>query len=123
MNSAPVKTQARTSRSRASPNSTALRHRSGISVFYLIGYFLLGDGLNTTGTVIGTLQNEIVAFKTLMRLERSREGLGYFDRGFISNGYQTAEGLSGLHWLFWLSYERCTRGCCADYTAQSGRMQ
>jgi Vacuole effluxer Atg22 like. len=30
-----------------------------------IGYFLLGDSLNTTVTVIGTLQNSIVAYNTL----------------------------------------------------------
>ncbi|CZT15835.1 probable autophagy protein (Atg22) [Ramularia collo-cygni] len=30
-----------------------------------LGYFLLGDSLNTTVTVIGTLQNEIVAYNTL----------------------------------------------------------
>jgi MFS-type transporter involved in bile tolerance (Atg22 family) len=35
------------------------------SLFYLIGYFLLGDSLNTTVTVIATLQNEIVAYNTL----------------------------------------------------------
>ncbi len=35
------------------------------SLFYLIGYFLLGDSLNTTVTVVGTLQNEIVAYNTL----------------------------------------------------------
>lgn len=35
------------------------------SLFYLIGYFLLGDSLNTTVTVIGTLQNEIVAYNSL----------------------------------------------------------
>ncbi|KAH6644659.1 autophagy-related protein 22-like protein [Boeremia exigua] len=35
------------------------------SLAYLIGYFLLGDSLNTTVTVIGTLQNEIVAFNSL----------------------------------------------------------
>jgi hypothetical protein len=29
------------------------------------GYFLLGDSLNTTVTVIGTLQSEIVAYNTL----------------------------------------------------------
>lgn len=31
----------------------------------LEGYFLLGDSLNTTVTVIATLQNEIVAYDTL----------------------------------------------------------
>jgi MFS-type transporter involved in bile tolerance (Atg22 family) len=35
------------------------------SVLYLIGYFLLGDSLNTTVTVIATLQNTIVAYNTL----------------------------------------------------------
>lgn len=35
------------------------------SLAYLIGYFLLGDSLNTTVTVIATLQNEIVAYNTL----------------------------------------------------------
>ena len=34
-------------------------------MFYLIGYFLLGDSLNTTVTVIATLQNAIVAYNTL----------------------------------------------------------
>ena len=29
------------------------------------GYFLLGDSLNTTVTVIGTLQSQIVAYNTL----------------------------------------------------------
>lgn len=35
------------------------------SLVYLIGYFLLGDSLNTTVTVISTLQNTIVAYNTL----------------------------------------------------------
>lgn len=35
------------------------------SLFYLIGYFLLGDSLNTTVTVIATLQNEVVEYDTL----------------------------------------------------------
>ncbi|KAI7339266.1 hypothetical protein KC315_g1311 [Hortaea werneckii] len=35
------------------------------SLFYLIGYFLLGDSLNTTVTVIATLQNDVVAYNTL----------------------------------------------------------
>ncbi|KAK4997369.1 hypothetical protein LTR28_013997, partial [Elasticomyces elasticus] len=35
------------------------------SLFYLIGYFLLGDSLNTTVTVIATLQNSIVAYNVL----------------------------------------------------------
>ena len=35
------------------------------SLIYLVGYFLLGDSLNTTVTVIATLQNTIVAYDTL----------------------------------------------------------
>ncbi|KAI0402379.1 MFS general substrate transporter [Xylaria palmicola] len=35
------------------------------SLIYLVGYFLLGDSLNTTVTVIATLQNEVVAYDTL----------------------------------------------------------
>ena len=35
------------------------------SLLYLIGYFLLGDSLNTTVTVIATLQNTVVEFDTL----------------------------------------------------------
>lgn len=35
------------------------------SLAYLIGYFLLGDSLNTTVTVIATLQNSIVSYNTL----------------------------------------------------------
>ncbi|KAL4897924.1 autophagy-related protein 22-like protein [Aspergillus ambiguus] len=35
------------------------------SLLYLIGYFLLGDSLNTTVTVISTLQNSVVAYNTL----------------------------------------------------------
>ena len=35
------------------------------SLIYLIGYFLLGDSLNTTVTVVATLQNTAVAYSTL----------------------------------------------------------
>lgn len=35
------------------------------SLIFLIGYFLLGDSLNTTVTVIGTLQNQVVSYDTL----------------------------------------------------------
>lgn len=35
------------------------------SFLYLIGYFLLGDSLNTTVTVIATLQNSVVAYNSL----------------------------------------------------------
>jgi MFS-type transporter involved in bile tolerance (Atg22 family) len=32
---------------------------------YLIAFFLLADGLNTTGTLIGTIQNQLVSFSFL----------------------------------------------------------
>jgi len=35
------------------------------SLFYLVGFFLLSDSLNTSVTVIGTLQNSIVSYNTL----------------------------------------------------------
>ena len=35
------------------------------SLIYLVGYFLLGDSLNTTVTVVATLQNSVVAYDTL----------------------------------------------------------
>ncbi|KAM0461977.1 hypothetical protein ACHAPV_002525 [Trichoderma viride] len=35
------------------------------SLIFLAGYFLIGDSLNTTVTVISTLQNQIVAYDTL----------------------------------------------------------
>ncbi|KAK2603878.1 hypothetical protein QQS21_003913 [Conoideocrella luteorostrata] len=36
------------------------------SLIFLAGYFLLGDSLNTTITVISTLQNQVVEYNTLM---------------------------------------------------------
>ncbi|GFP57432.1 autophagy-related protein 22 [Trichoderma asperellum] len=35
------------------------------SLIFLAGYFLIGDSLNTTVTVISTLQNQVVAYDTL----------------------------------------------------------
>lgn len=35
------------------------------TLLYLVGYFLLGDSLNTTVTVVGTLQNSVVSYNTL----------------------------------------------------------
>lgn len=35
------------------------------SLIFLVGYFLLGDALNTTVTLVATLQNEIVNFNSL----------------------------------------------------------
>ncbi|KAH8810912.1 putative autophagy protein [Xylogone sp. PMI_703] len=51
------------------------------SLVYLIGYFLLGDSLNTTFTVVTTLQNTIVAYNALqltylLLLGIAAQGLG-----------------------------------------------
>lgn len=35
------------------------------SLLYLIGYFLLGDSLNTTVTVVATLQNQVLSYSVL----------------------------------------------------------
>ena len=35
------------------------------TLLYLIGYFLLGDSLNTTVTVVGTLQNSVIEYNSL----------------------------------------------------------
>jgi MFS-type transporter involved in bile tolerance (Atg22 family) len=35
------------------------------SLIFLVGYFFLGDSLNTTVTVISTLQNQVVSYNTL----------------------------------------------------------
>lgn len=43
---------------------TQIRHLKQ-SLIYLAGYFLLGDSLNTTVTVIATLQNQVVSYDTL----------------------------------------------------------
>lgn len=36
------------------------------TLLYLVGYFLLGDSLNTTVTVVATLQNTVVQYNTLV---------------------------------------------------------
>lgn len=47
------------------PASAQCTEVKGTSLILCIGYFLLGDSLNTTVTVIGTLQNQIVAYNFL----------------------------------------------------------
>ncbi|KAI8966174.1 autophagy protein [Daldinia sp. FL1419] len=53
------------------------------SLVFLIGYFLLGDSMNTTVAVIATLQNDIVAFDALgltylLIVGIAAQGLGVF---------------------------------------------
>jgi hypothetical protein len=54
-----------TSDLRYAPKSRASVCDMANADYHLLGYFLLGDSLNTTVTVIGTLQNSIVAYNTL----------------------------------------------------------
>ncbi|GIC85268.1 MFS transporter [Aspergillus udagawae] len=63
------------------------------SLLYLIGYFLLGDSLNTTVTVIGTLQNSIVAYNTLqltylLIVGIAAQALGIYAFWFIQQRYK-----------------------------------
>lgn len=62
------------------------------SVIFLAGYFLLGDSLNTTVTVIATLQNQVIAYDTLK--------LTYL---LIVGIAAQAVGIG----LFWLIQKRC----------------
>ncbi|KAJ5651257.1 uncharacterized protein N7484_004980 [Penicillium longicatenatum] len=63
------------------------------SLLYLIGYFLLGDSLNTTVTVISTLQNEIVAYNTLqltylLIVGIAAQAVGIYAFWFIQQRYE-----------------------------------
>ncbi|KAL9529753.1 Autophagy-related protein [Sphaerulina musiva] len=63
------------------------------SLMYLIGYFLLGDSLNTTVTVIATLQNEIVAYNTLqltylLIVGIAAQGVGILAFWFVQKRFQ-----------------------------------
>ncbi|KAK2766240.1 hypothetical protein FQN54_007756 [Arachnomyces sp. PD_36] len=62
------------------------------SLLYLIGYFLLGDSLNTTVTVIATLQNSIVAYNTLqltylLIVGIASQALGIYSFWFVQRRY------------------------------------
>ena len=58
------------------------------SLLYLIGYFMLGDTLNTTVTVIATLQNTVVSYDTLtltylLLVGIAAQGIGIFGFWYI----------------------------------------
>lgn len=58
-----------------------------------VGYFLLGDSLNTTVTVIATLQNEIVAYNTLqltylLIVGIAAQGVGILAFWFVQKRFQ-----------------------------------
>ena len=63
------------------------------SLIYLIGYFLLGDSLNTTVTVIATLQNEVVEYDTLtltylLLVGIAAQAVGIYSFWWIQQRYQ-----------------------------------
>ncbi|MCJ1311770.1 hypothetical protein MMC25_005443 [Agyrium rufum] len=63
------------------------------SLIYLVGYFLLGDTLNTTVTVIATLQNTVVAYDTLtltylLIVGIAAQAVGIYSFWFIQQRYQ-----------------------------------
>jgi len=62
------------------------------SLVYLIGYFLLGDSLNTSVTVIGTLQNSIVSYNTLqltylLLVGIAAQGLGIYGFWYVQRRF------------------------------------
>ncbi|KAL8809967.1 MAG: hypothetical protein Q9223_005065 [Gallowayella weberi] len=72
------------------------------SLLYLIGYFLLGDSLNTTVTVIATLQNTIVEYDTLTLTYLLLVGI--------------AAQAAGIH-TFWSIQQRFALGTKTMFTA------
>ncbi|KAI9857780.1 MAG: hypothetical protein M1813_008031 [Trichoglossum hirsutum] len=62
------------------------------SLLYLIGYFCLGDSLNTTVTVIATLQNSIVSYNTLeltylLLVGITAQAVGIYSFWFVQRKY------------------------------------
>ncbi|EXJ73635.1 uncharacterized protein A1O5_03397 [Cladophialophora psammophila CBS 110553] len=55
------------------------------SLLYLIGYFLLGDSLNTTVTVIATQQNSVVSYNTLTLTYLLIVGIAAQDAGILAS--------------------------------------
>ena len=63
------------------------------SLLYLVGYFLLGDSLNTTVTVIATLQNTVIEYDSLeltyiIMVGIAAQAIGIYSFWFIQRRYQ-----------------------------------
>ncbi|MCJ1278454.1 hypothetical protein MMC21_006271 [Puttea exsequens] len=63
------------------------------SLLYLVGYFLLGDSLNTTVTVVATLQNTVVEYDTLtltylLLVGIAAQAVGIYSFWFIQKRYR-----------------------------------
>jgi len=74
---------------------------------YLIFYFLMGDVLNTTVTVIGTLQNSVVSYSTLqltllLIVGIVAQGLGIYIFWLVQKKYQISTKSMLLFNVFWI---------------------
>nr|GAT54597.1 predicted protein [Mycena chlorophos] len=74
---------------------------------YLIFYFLMGDVLNTTVTVIGTLQNTVVAYSTLqltllLIVGIVTQGLGIYLFWLVQKRYKISTKNMLLFNVFWI---------------------
>ncbi|KAH9168848.1 MFS general substrate transporter [Lactarius sanguifluus] len=74
---------------------------------YLIFYFLMGDVLNTTVTVIGTLQNSVVAYSTLqltllLLVGIVTQGLGIYIFWLVQKKYNITTKTMLIFNVFWI---------------------
>ncbi|KAF8239646.1 hypothetical protein L208DRAFT_1236436 [Tricholoma matsutake] len=75
--------------------------------FYLVFYFLMGDVLNTTVTVIGTLQNSVVAYSTfqltlLLIVGIVAQGLGIYVFWLVQNRFKISTKTMLSFNVFWI---------------------
>ncbi|KIM84203.1 hypothetical protein PILCRDRAFT_6481 [Piloderma croceum F 1598] len=89
--------------------SVALREclRLKQTFLYLIFYFLMGDVLNTTVTVIGTLQNSVVAYSTLqltllLIVGIITQGLGIYMFWLVQKKFQISTKSMLCFNVFWI---------------------
>ncbi|KAF9267955.1 MFS general substrate transporter [Marasmius fiardii PR-910] len=74
---------------------------------YLVFYFLMGDVLNTTVTVIGTLQNSVVAYSTLqltllLIVGIAAQAIGIYAFWFVQKRYKIATKSMLIFNVFWI---------------------
>ncbi|KAF7773380.1 hypothetical protein Agabi119p4_5547 [Agaricus bisporus var. burnettii] len=74
---------------------------------YLVFYFLMGDVLNTTVTVIATLQNSIVSYSTLdltylLIVGLAAQGIGIYAHWLVQKRYQIRTKTMLLFNVFWI---------------------
>lgn len=74
---------------------------------YLIFYFLMGDVLNTTVTVIGTLQNSVVSYSTLqltllLLVGIVAQGIGIYGFWLVQKKYMISTKTMLMFNVFWI---------------------